>query len=104
MPAAAVLVAAAAVFAIPTTALAAAVEDDGADCPVPASNAIGSSRLPVIFAVATGLGCASGVLGYLFAFFFEFPVGASQTAVAAGAVIAAALVRLVETVVARARA
>ncbi|GIE31200.1 hypothetical protein Ait01nite_042450 [Actinoplanes italicus] len=46
MLAAAVLVAAAAVFAIPTTALAAAVEDDGADCPVPPSNAISSSQLP----------------------------------------------------------
>jgi hypothetical protein len=56
MSAAAVLVAVAAVFAIPATAipatalpataLAAAVEDDGADCPVPTSGAISSSRLP----------------------------------------------------------
>jgi hypothetical protein len=46
MLAATVLVAAAAVFAIPTTALAAAVEDDGADCSVPASTAISSSALP----------------------------------------------------------
>ncbi|GLW35274.1 cellulose-binding protein [Actinoplanes regularis] len=45
LSAAVVLTAAAAVFAIPSTALA-AVEDDGADCPVAATSTINNSQLP----------------------------------------------------------
>jgi zinc transport system permease protein len=36
-------------------------------------------RLPWALAVATALGALSGVGGYLFAFFYQFPVGGSQT-------------------------
>ncbi len=46
------------------------------------------------FGIAALLGIVAGVGGYLFAFFLGFPVGASQTAVAAGLVGVAALVRL----------
>jgi zinc transport system permease protein len=41
------------------------------------------------FAVAAGLGALAGASGYLFAYFFEFPVGGSQTLVAS-AILAAA--------------
>ncbi|BCY10641.1 cellulose-binding protein [Actinoplanes sp. L3-i22] len=41
-----VVAAAAAVFAIPGSASAAAVEDDGADCPVPATSTISNAQLP----------------------------------------------------------
>jgi zinc transport system permease protein len=47
------------------------------------------------FAIAAVLGAVAGVGGYLFAFFLGFPVGASQTAVAAALVGAAWLARLV---------
>jgi hypothetical protein len=46
MIAVSVLAAAAAVFAVPTTARAAAVEDDGGDCPVAASPAVSTAQLP----------------------------------------------------------
>ncbi|WP_037584344.1 metal ABC transporter permease [Stigmatella aurantiaca] len=36
-------------------------------------------RLPWTFLFATIAGCLSGAGGYLFAFFYDFPVGASQT-------------------------
>jgi zinc transport system permease protein len=39
-------------------------------------------RLPYALFGAALIGGASGALGYLFAFFFQFPVGASQVAVA----------------------
>ncbi len=41
------------------------------------------------FAIAAALGVVAGVGGYLFAFFASFPVGASQTAVAAALVLVA---------------
>jgi zinc transport system permease protein len=40
-------------------------------------------RLKLALLLAAVLGAASGVLGYLFAFFYEFPVGASQALLAA---------------------
>ncbi|AKF81162.1 zinc ABC transporter permease [Myxococcus fulvus] len=40
-------------------------------------------RLPWTFVVATLAGIVSGVGGYMFAYFFDFPVGGSQTVVAA---------------------
>jgi zinc transport system permease protein len=43
------------------------------------------------FAVAALLGAVAGASGYLFAFFFEFPVGGSQT-MAASAVLATAFI------------
>jgi len=39
-------------------------------------------RLPWAFALATVLGALAGVAGYLFAFFYQFPVGGSQTVMA----------------------
>ncbi|MFP2910259.1 metal ABC transporter permease [Pyxidicoccus sp. 3LFB2] len=47
-------------------------------------------RLPATFFVATLAGAISGVGGYLFAYFFDFPVGGSQT-VLAGALVALAM-------------
>src|SRR5205814_3133768 len=52
-------------------------------------------RLPWAFALATVLGALSGVLGYLFAFFYQFPVGGSQTVVAALFAVAAILIQVV---------
>jgi zinc transport system permease protein len=49
--------------------------------------------LPRTFALAAVLGGACGLGGYLVAFFFNFPVGGSQTVVAALLVPAALLVR-----------
>ena len=50
---------------------------------LPAMAALGLvERLKSAFFVAAVCGGAAGALGYLFAFFFEFPVGASQAAVA----------------------
>jgi zinc transport system permease protein len=48
-------------------------------------------RLQAASLAATLIGAASGAAGYLMAFFYELPVGASQTAVAA-ALVALALV------------
>jgi len=50
-------------------------------------------RLPWTFAVATVAGALSGVGGYFFAYFYEFPVGGSQTVFAAGLVLLALLGR-----------
>ena len=47
-------------------------------------------RLPATFLVATLAGALSGVGGYLFAYFFDFPVGGSQT-VLAGVLVALAM-------------
>jgi zinc transport system permease protein len=40
-------------------------------------------RIAVVFVLAAVFGCLSAVLGYLGSFFYRFPVGASQTVVAA---------------------
>lgn len=57
-------------------------------------------RLPATFFVATLAGAISGVGGYLFAYFFDFPVGGSQTVLAgvlvAVAMAARSLLRLVQ--------
>jgi zinc transport system permease protein len=50
-------------------------------------------RLGWTFALATLTGCVSGVGGYLFAFFYDFPVGGSQTVLASALVLVAMLVR-----------
>ena len=50
-------------------------------------------RLGWTFLVATLAGCISGVGGYLFAYFYDFPVGGSQTVLASVLVLVAALVR-----------
>jgi zinc transport system permease protein len=47
------------------------------------------------FALATALGALSGFGGYVLAFFFELPVGATQTAVAASLVVLAAGVMVI---------
>lgn len=52
-------------------------------------------RLPFAFALATALGGLSGVAGYLFAFFYQFPVGASQTVVASAFTVLVILIQLV---------
>jgi zinc transport system permease protein len=52
-------------------------------------------RLPWALAVATLLGALAGVGGYLFAFFYQFPVGGSQTVAASAFVVVAIIVRLV---------
>jgi zinc transport system permease protein len=52
------------------------------------------ARLHLAFAVAALVGGLCGVAGYVLAFFFELPVGASQTAVAALLVVLAAGIRL----------
>jgi zinc transport system permease protein len=51
-------------------------------------------RLPWALVVATALGALSGVGGYLFAFFYQFPVGGSQTVTAAAFMVIAVAVRL----------
>jgi zinc transport system permease protein len=51
--------------------------------------------LPLTFAVAALFGAAAGVVGYLVAFFHEFPVGSAQTVTAAATVVVAMVVRLV---------
>ena len=51
-------------------------------------------RLPFAFALATALGALSGVLGYLFAFRYQFPVGGSQTVMAATFMVLAILIQL----------
>jgi zinc transport system permease protein len=52
-------------------------------------------RLSLVFPAAAGIGAVSGGLGYLLAFFESWPVGASQSLVAVGFVLVAALVRAV---------
>jgi ABC-type Mn2+/Zn2+ transport system permease subunit len=51
-------------------------------------------RLPWAFFLATVLGALSGVAGYLFAFFYQFPVGGSQTVMAALFAVTAILIQL----------
>ncbi len=50
-------------------------------------------RLGWTFLLATLVGCISGAGGYLFAFFYDFPVGGSQTVMASALVLLAVLVR-----------
>lgn len=50
-------------------------------------------RLQWTFLLATLAGCISGVGGYLFAYFYDFPVGGSQTVLASVLVLLAALIR-----------
>jgi zinc transport system permease protein len=52
-----------------------------------------SSRMSVVFALATLFGALSGVAGYAISFRGELPVGATQTALAAAFVGAALLAR-----------
>ena len=52
-------------------------------------------RLPWAFALATVLGALAGVAGYLFAFFYQFSVGGSQTVMAALFAILAIVLQLV---------
>jgi len=60
-------------------------------------------RLPWTFLVATLAGIISGVGGYLFAYFFDFPVGGSQTVLAAALVGVAMALRFLFQLVQRAR-
>jgi zinc transport system permease protein len=55
--------------------------------------------LPWTFLLATLAGGISGVGGYLFAYFYEFPVGGSQTVLASALVLLALLVRGVRQLV-----
>ncbi|XXF75603.1 metal ABC transporter permease [Myxococcaceae bacterium GXIMD 01537] len=52
-------------------------------------------RLPWTFLLATLAGAISGVGGYLFAYFYDFPVGGSQTVLASLLVLVAVLARAV---------
>jgi zinc transport system permease protein len=52
-------------------------------------------RLRWTFLLATIAGCISGVGGYLFAYFYDFPVGGSQTVLASVLVLLAALIRAI---------
>lgn len=54
-----------------------------------------SANVPRGLALATLFGAASGFLGYMVAFLYELPVGASQTLTAAALVVVADLVRRV---------
>jgi zinc transport system permease protein len=54
---------------------------------------IARGPLLVTYAVAAVIGAAAGVGGYLAAFFWELPVGATQTVAVTAAVVAAAAVR-----------
>jgi zinc transport system permease protein len=49
-------------------------------------------RLGWTFLLATFAGCVSGVGGYLFAFFYDFPVGGSQTVLSSALVLLAMLI------------
>jgi zinc transport system permease protein len=51
-------------------------------------------RRPWALAVATALGALSGVSGYLFAFFYQFPVGGSQTMAACAFMVITLVLRL----------
>jgi zinc transport system permease protein len=54
-----------------------------------------TARIGLVFAIATGLGAASGVAGYAISFRAELPVGATQTATAAAVLLAALVWRFV---------
>jgi zinc transport system permease protein len=56
-------------------------------------------RLPWTFLLATLAGALSGLGGYLFAYFYNFPVGGSQTVLASALVLVALLVRGVKQLV-----
>lgn len=49
-------------------------------------------KLGWTFLIATLAGCISGVGGYLFAFFYDFPVGGSQTVLSSALVLLAILI------------
>jgi zinc transport system permease protein len=68
---------------------------------LPGVAAILVARGPLIvpYLLAALFGAAAGVLGYLLAFFKEFPVGSSQTIVAVALVVAAALARAIVTLI-----
>jgi zinc transport system permease protein len=61
-------------------------------------------RLPWTFLLSTIAGAVSGLGGYLFAYFYDFPVGGSQTVLASVIVALAFVVRGVKQFVTRARA
>lgn len=62
---------------------------------LPATTALlAGARLPWAFALATAVGVLSGAAGYLMAFFWQFPVGGSQTVVAAAFVVPGLLAAL----------
>jgi zinc transport system permease protein len=46
-----------------------------------------AERVQSVLAIAAGIGALSGLGGYLLAFFYEFPVGACQTVVAAAPLV-----------------
>ncbi|HEX8822590.1 MAG TPA: metal ABC transporter permease [Archangium sp.] len=56
-------------------------------------------RLPWTFVVATLVGAISGLGGYLFAYFYNFPVGGSQTVLASVLVLLAIIVRTIRQLV-----
>ena len=58
-------------------------------------------RLPWTFALATLAGAISGVGGYFCAYFFELPVGASQTVFSAALVLLALGTRALRNLVPR---
>jgi zinc transport system permease protein len=60
-------------------------------------------RLPWTFLLATLAGALSGLGGYLFAYFYNFPVGGSQTVLASALVVLALLARGVRQLVFRNR-
>ena len=60
-------------------------------------------RLPWTFLLATLLGAVSGLGGYLFAYFYNFPVGGAQTVLASALVALAFAVRLLKQLVLRGR-
>ncbi|MCP3101345.1 metal ABC transporter permease [Myxococcus sp. K15C18031901] len=60
-------------------------------------------RLPWTFLVATLAGIISGVGGYMFAYFFDFPVGGSQTVLAAALVGVGMAIRFLIQLIQRAR-
>ena len=60
-------------------------------------------RLPWTFLLATIAGALSGLGGYLFAYFYNFPVGGSQTVLASSLVVLALLARGLKQLVVRGR-
>ena len=60
-------------------------------------------RLPWTFLLSTLAGAVSGLGGYLMAYFYNFPVGGSQTVLASGLVVVALAVRGVRQLLPRAR-
>jgi zinc transport system permease protein len=56
-------------------------------------------RLRWTFLIATLAGCISGVGGYLFAFFYDFPVGGSQTVLSSVLVLLAMVVNEIQILI-----